>query len=198
MKGWILIGIALLLFAMRFREHLENEEESSTSTTTPDATTTQASSAATAAAAATTTGGSSTSSYGPNSGSSSSSRNRQVFGPVFTSLGESGAGDGGDSSRTNNYPQLLGGGVDESSTRIPGAGITSPSKNWTLTMNGSLPSGASLGTEESSRFFPMSRQPGDMDLIPDPYRLSRNFSTSSYSSKTEPVPFLTDFSAFLR
>ena len=35
-----------------------------------------------------------------------------------------------------------------------------------------------------------------MDIIPDPYRVAKTFSTSSYSSKTEPVPFLTDFSAF--
>jgi hypothetical protein len=35
-----------------------------------------------------------------------------------------------------------------------------------------------------------------MDLVQDPYRVSQQFASSSYSFKTEPVPFLTDFSAF--
>lgn len=141
----------------------------------------------------TTTGGTTTTTYGPNAG-----RNRQVFGPVFTSKGQASSYDGaGDSSTTNKYPELLGG-MPDSSTRIEGAGITTPSKNWALTQNGSLPDSKSLGTDENAKFFPTSRVPGDMDLIPDPYRLSRNFSTASYSSKTEPVPFLTDFSAFLK
>ena len=143
------------------------------------------------------TGGSSTSSMGPTSGNSST-RSKQVFGPVFTSRGEGGGSDGGDSTKTNNYPELMGGQSTTASTKIPGAGIVSPSKNWLLTMDGSLPSWDSLGASDMSKFVPTSRTPGDMDLIPDPYRLSRNFSTSSYSSKTEPAPFLTDFSAFLK
>ena len=144
------------------------------------------------------TGGSSTSSMGPTSGNSST-RSKQVFGPVFTSRGEGGnPGDGGDSTKTNNYPELMGGQSATASTKIPGAGIVAPSKNWLLTMDGSLPSWDSLGASDMSKYFPTSRTPGDMDLIPDPYRLSRNFSTSSYSSKTEPAPFLTDFSAFLK
>jgi hypothetical protein len=86
----------------------------------------------------------------------------------------------------------------DTSTRIPGAGITNPSKNWTLTQNGSLPNSTSTGSDERSRYFPYSRMPGDMDVIPDPYRVAQTFSASSYASKTEPVPFLTDFSAFQR
>jgi hypothetical protein len=143
------------------------------------------------------TGGSSTSSMGPTSGNSST-RSKQVFGPVFTSRGEGGNSNGGDSTKTNNYPELMGGQSATASTKIPGAGIVAPSKNWLLTTDGSLPSWDSLGASEMSKYFPTSRTPGDMDLIPDPYRLSRNFSTSSYSSKTEPAPFLTDFSAFLK
>jgi hypothetical protein len=144
---------------------------------------------------ATTTGGSSVSTYGPTSGGSSN-RIRQVFGPQFTERGSDvPQGQTMDSSQTNVYPELLGGMID-SSTRIPGAGITIPSKNWTLTKNGSLPPTSSMGADEMSRYFPFSRTPGDMDVIPDPYRVSQSFSTASYSSKTEPVPFLTDFSAF--
>jgi hypothetical protein len=86
----------------------------------------------------------------------------------------SGAGNGGDG-----YPALLG---------PPPQG----DKYWSNTM----PSSASLGTDALSRFLPFSRQPGDMDLVPDPYRVSQSYSPSSYSSKNEPVPFLTDFSAF--
>jgi hypothetical protein len=146
----------------------------------------------------TTTGGSSTSSMGPNSGGTGASGQR-VFGPVFVGRGEGGNPDGGDSSKTNKYPELMGGrGGAAPSTKVDGAGIVSPSKNWLLTTDGSLPSMDSLGATEMSKYFPTSRTPGDMDLVPDPYRLSRNFSTSSYSSKTEPAPFLTDFSAFLK
>jgi hypothetical protein len=61
-----------------------------------------------------------------------------------------------------------------------------------------VPSSASLGSDEKSKFLPTSRVPGDMDLIPDPYRVNSSFSTSTYTSKTEPVPFLTDFSAFMK
>jgi hypothetical protein len=105
------------------------------------------------------------------------------------------SGNGGDSSQTNVYPELLGGMIDTSS-RIPGAGIQPPSKNWTLANNGTLPTSSAMGADEMSRYFPYSRTPGDMDVIPDPYRVAQTFSASSYASKTEPVPFLTDFSAF--
>jgi hypothetical protein len=145
-------------------------------------------------APSTTTGGSTTSMQGPTSGGAAN-RLRQVFGPQFTERGNQVPPNDGDSSQTNVYPELLGGKVD-SSTRIPGAGITAPSKNWQLANNGSLPSKTSMGSDEMSRYFPFSRSPGDMDIIPDPYRVAQTFSTSSYASKTEPAPFLTDFSAF--
>ncbi len=141
----------------------------------------------------TTTGGSSSTSTGPNSGGMTS-RSKQVFGPTFTGRGE---GDGvvpSDSSKTNEYPELIGGGNAKPSTRVEGAGITNPSRNF----EGSLPTTAGLGADENSKYLPFSRQPGDMELIPDPYRVSQQFSAANYSLKTEPVPFLTDFSAFQR
>jgi hypothetical protein len=61
-----------------------------------------------------------------------------------------------------------------------------------------LPSSTSLGSDPMSGFLPFSRQPGDQDRIPDPYRVSQSYSPASNSSKNEPVPFLTDFSAFLK
>jgi hypothetical protein len=143
----------------------------------------------------TSTGGSSTSSLGPNSGGG---RRGQVFGPTFNGIGNNGNVRPMDSSKTNQYPQLLGGGDSRPSTRIDGAGIVDPSKNWQLANDGSLPNCTSLGCDENSKYFPHSRQPGDMELIPDPYRVSQQFSSASYSFKTEPTPFLTDFSAFLR
>lgn len=62
-----------------------------------------------------------------------------------------------------------------------------------------IPSSSSLGTDPNSKFLPFSRVPGDQDIYPDPYRLGKNFSTSSYSSgkdAPEPAPFLADFSKF--
>jgi hypothetical protein len=62
-----------------------------------------------------------------------------------------------------------------------------------------LPSSASLGSDPTAKYLPYSRVPGDQDLYPDPYRLGKYFSSSSYSDKDapEPAPFLADFSKFL-
>lgn len=151
----------------------------------------------TATMTGTTTGGSSDSSLGPNSGGGGNRRN-QVFGPLSGGRGDGNSFVPNDSSKTNHYPEIMGGGNNKPSTRIAGGGIVAPSKNWQLAMDGSLPDCKSLGCDENSRYLPYSRQPGDMDLIPDPYRVSQQFSSASYSFKTEPTPFLTDFSAFLR
>jgi hypothetical protein len=144
-----------------------------------------------------TTGGSSTSEAAPNAGPvGSTGKGKELYGPIFTSLGGEPPRNGGqDSSKTNRYPELMGGMGDTTSVRTP-QGIRSPSQSWLLSQSGSLPSTASLGSDANSGYLPYSRVPGDQDLIPDPYRLSRNYSTASYSSKTDPVPFLTDFSAF--
>ena len=124
-----------------------------------------------------------------------STKGKNIFGPTFAGFGEGNADSSMDTSKTLEYPQLLGGGDFKPSTRIDGVGIVAPSLNSSTE---GLPSSKSLGSDENAKFFPHSRSPGDMDLIPDPYRVSSTFTTRSYSSKTEPVPFLTDFSAFLR
>lgn len=136
-----------------------------------------------------TTGGASDTSLGPTN--NPGPRNNQIYGPVFTSKGNPGK-PGGDSSKMNVYPELLGG-IIKPSTRVEGAGIVKPSKNSDTSL---LPSAGGLGATEDSKYFPTSRTPGDMDLIPDPFRVSQTFSASNYSFKTDPVPFLTDFSAF--
>jgi hypothetical protein len=136
--------------------------------------------ATTGATVSNTTGGSSTTaSY---TAPTTTKVGSYIFGPAFSGKGErASGGESTDSTKSTEYPELLGGQVKPSSSSsldLPGAG--------------------NMGANENSKFLPYSRVPGDMDLIPDPYRVSQTFSSSSYSSKTEPVPFLTDFSAFLR
>lgn len=174
MKIWILfLAIVLALVATATRERM---------TVDPVATT-----------SGTTTGGSSVSALGPNSGTG---RNKQVFGPQFTALGETGNGQAMDTTGDKVYPELLGGGVafSKPSTRIDGVGIVAPSKSFQL--DEGLPNPKCTGSDESARYFPYSRCPGDRDLIPDPYRVAQSFSAATYSSRREPAPFLTDFSAF--
>lgn len=175
MKLWILGVLAVLLLLWGFRERMENPLPPG--------------SGGVATTTGTTTGGSSVSSLGPNSGGGGS-RRKQVFGPINNGRGESGPVPN-DSSKSNQYPELLGGDGGRASTRIEGGGIVDPSG-----VGITLPPSSSLGSDENSKYLPFSRQPGDMELIPDPYRVSQQFSASNYSFKTEPVPFLTDFSAF--
>lgn len=126
-------------------------------------------------------------------------RKNTVLGPVFTSYGAQIDGGDPDAWKRTQYPELLGGGDPASRQRQRGGfGIGIGSLTGGIEFQGALPTAGGLGTTEDSRFFPSSRQPGDMELIPDPYRVSQQFSSASYSFKTEPSPFLTDFSAFTR
>lgn len=134
------------------------------------------------------TGGSSTSSYGPNSGGSVG-KGKGVFGPTFNGVGN-GGNFNGDSTKHNQYPELLGGG-DKNKGRKRESGSIGGLTGGTLT-------GGGLGNIEVGGGGRASRQPGDMDRIPDPYRVGQQFSTASYSFKTDPAPYLADFSAFLR
>jgi hypothetical protein len=122
-------------------------------------------------------------------------RKNTILGPVFTSYGAPIDGNGPDSYKSNQYPELLGGGDPSSRNRESGSG---GGFGFGIDLKGSMPTADGLGSTEQSKFFPFSRQPGDMEIIPDPYRVSQQFSSASYSFKTEPTPFLTDFSAFLR
>ena len=112
-----------------------------------------------------TTGGSSNTTGGSSNttgGSGVTGRLNRLFGPLFTGFGTSSPKGLVDTTKSNMYPELLGG---------------NPNLNY-----------------KSGQSF----APGDMEIIPDPYRVSQQFAASSYSFKTEPVPFLTDFSAFQR
>jgi hypothetical protein len=165
---------------------------SASSSSTPAAA--PSSSITTSSSVSVATGGSSGNLIGPTSGGVQ----QKIWGPVFTGRDTSRQETGGDSTKSNVYPELLGGQLGKSSARIDGVGIVSPSQPGFGLDMGTLPSSASLGTDALSRFLPFSRQPGDMDVVPDPYRLAKNFSTKNYSSEKDPVPFLTDFSAFYK
>jgi hypothetical protein len=90
---------------------------------------------------------------------------------------------------------------------VEGGGIAPVSQAQSLVSSGVLPDPSSTGSDPNSQFFGTSRMPakdrgqdgasrvpGDQDLFPNPYV---EFTPSSGSSKTEPVPYLADFSAFL-
>ena len=115
-----------------------------------------------------TSGGSSGGLFGGRSGGPTQG-DQPVYGPNFVGFGSL-AGPTYDSSKTNTYPKLIGGMVNTPSTRSDAANMIVPYKE--------------------------SKFPGDLDFIPDPYRVSLTYNASSYSSGKEPIPFLTDFSAF--
>jgi hypothetical protein len=102
---------------------------------------------------------------------------KNVQGPESGGRDTSGGNTTGGLGIPRNYPVLYGG-TQEYTSAIPGSG--------------------SLGSDPMSRFLPYSRIPGDQDMYPDPYRLGKYFSTSSYSGKDapDPAPFLADFSKF--
>ena len=122
-------------------------------------------------------------------GSASSGINKKgnIWGPAYTGMGDNSGSGGGGGSGSRDYPTLLGPKPKESNM-VEGAGIANVSKQTTL------PSSAGTGSDPNSQFFGTSRSPGDQDLFPNPYQ---EFTPSSGSSKTEPVPYLADFSAFL-
>jgi hypothetical protein len=147
----------------------------------------------------TTTGGSSTV-LASNSGMN---RKGNIFGPAYTGLGDN-SGDGLGSG-IREYPTLFGPKPKES-TMVAGAGISKPSIHTQLLKSGTLPSSSSTGSNEDSKFFGTSRLPGtstvpgDQDMYPGFFggAGSTAYTPSSGSSKTDPAPFLSDFSAFLK
>ena len=137
-------------------------------------------------------------------GISNNMQKGNIWGPAWTGLGDdSGSGLGlGDRI----YPILLGPKPNLSKMVESGA-IAPVSQSESLVKSGVLPDPESTGSNPNSQFFGTSRTPaknggpggssrvpGDKDLFPNPYQ---EFTPSSGSSKTEPVPYLADFSAFL-
>jgi len=138
-------------------------------------------------------GGSSAAVYSEDSQKVAGVPGNNVFGPPFVGVGANGnsAGQVGPVP----YPYLYGPKPD-SSTMVPGAGIAEPSQAATLKDSGALPSSKGTGSDKNSQYFGASRVPGDKDIVPNPYATNTAYTPSAGSSKTEPLPYLTDFSAF--
>lgn len=98
----------------------------------------------------------------------------KIFGPVWAGVGKP-SGDGDGKGTKPVYPSLIGGYPE-------GADV----KEF------DLPSANSLGLNNGSQFLPYSRSPGDQDGSFFKFRVGNAFQPS----KTDPVPALTDFSAF--
>jgi hypothetical protein len=137
-------------------------------------------------------------------GISNNLKKGNIWGPAWTGLGDNSGSGLGDADRI--YPILLGP-KPSLSKMVEGGGIAPVSQAQSLVESGVLPDPTSTGSDPSSQFFGTarspakdggpggaSRVPGDQDLFPNPYV---EFTPSSGSSKTEPVPYLSDFSAFL-
>ena len=87
------------------------------------------------------------------------------------------------------YPDLIGPG---------GGGVAGPAG---ASAGGTTNAGSAPWTGQSTfdfNLFSASQVPGDQDLIQNPYLQSAIFTPSTYSAKNEPVPYLADFSAFMR
>ena len=126
--------------------------------------------------------------------SSNSGTNKgNIWGPAFSGFGDN-AGPGAASGGARDYPTLMGP-EPKASTMVEGAGIVGISQNESLVKSGALPGSAATGSDANSRYFGSSRVPGDKDLFPNAYQ---QFTPSTGSSKTEPIPFLSDFSAFFK
>jgi len=59
-----------------------------------------------------------------------------------------------------------------------------------------LPSFTSAGSEPENQYAVTSRAPGDQDFYPPMFAQSSTYSLANASMKTDPVPFLSDFSVF--
>ena len=140
-------------------------------------------------------------------GISNNMKKGNIWGPAWTGLGDDSGSGLGMGDRI--YPILLGP-KPSLSKMVEGGGIAPVSQAQSLVSSGVLPDSTSTGSDPNNQFFGSSRMPardggaggqggasrvpGDQDLFPNPYV---EFTPSSGSSKTEPVPYLADFSAFL-
>jgi len=139
--------------------------------------------------------------FSPGGGAAPADGSSRSAGPADTSAAAGGAEEGSWSATGKNVQGPASGGQGSVDNTTGGLGIP---RNYPVLYGGmqsyesALPSSKSLGSDPTAKFLPYSRVPGDQDVYPDPYRLGKYFSTSSYSSKDapEPAPFLADFSKF--
>lgn len=110
-----------------------------------------------------------------------------VGGPTYGGTGVSIMGGSGKGPRSE--PALYGPGSGSA-----GGGFGSMKSN-SVDMS-MLPSFTSAGSEPENQYAGTSRAPGDQDFYPPAFAQSSSYSLANASMKTDPVPFLTDFSAF--
>jgi len=112
-----------------------------------------------------------------------------VGGPIKPSF--NGTEDNIVSSTALIYPDLIG----------PAGGSAGGSAGGPQGASAGGPAGgpwSGQSTFDFNLFSATSQVPGDQDLIQNPYLQSAAYSASTYSAKNEPVPYLADFSAFMR
>lgn len=116
----------------------------------------------------------------------------RVKGPSWGGKGQSASSASASSGIPN--PFLYGpGSGNKSSLGSDGSGFGFQLNSGDTSM---LPSLDSLGSNPENQYAPTSRVPGDQDLVPNPYLQSTSYSLANNSQKTDPVPFLANFSAF--
>lgn len=116
----------------------------------------------------------------------------RVKGPSWGGKGQSASSASASSGIPN--PFLYGpGSGNKSSSGSDGSGFGFQLNSGDTSM---LPSLDSLGSNPENQYAPTSRVPGDQDLVPNPYLQSTSYSLANNSQKTDPVPFLANFSAF--
>jgi hypothetical protein len=125
--------------------------------------------------------------YPKSKGSAYSGTKLPVNGPNW---GGPGSASSSTSNRSSQPAPALYGPGDGSGYRT-GSESAYGTNSWDVSM---LPSYQSAGSDPS--IAAASRIPGDMDLYPNPYIQSTSYSLANGSQKTNPVPFLADFSAF--
>ena len=115
-----------------------------------------------------------------------------VKGPSWGGKGVSAALPSSSSSRP--APTLYG---PQSGSSGPGSGLQSGYLQ-SNSSTGEFGNMCTTGSDPNNIFAVTSRCPGDQDIIPNPYLQSTSYSLANGSAKTNPVPFLSDFSAFQR
>lgn len=131
--------------------------------------------------------------------SPTSASDNLLFGPKYTSLGETVSSDGADEAAGRRYPALLGPRPRESKF-LPSSGSTASDEMSAFFSTSRI--SAKEGSKGTAKLGPDGKPIGGGiadDFSYDPSKVGNAaFTTASGSYKTEPIPFLTDFSAFFK
>lgn len=131
----------------------------------------------------------------PGSGSQMGAPQEAPTGATLPVNGPSSGGMGvsmfSGSTTSSSQPALYGPGVGDTSKGMGRGGAQTNSQNTSA-----MPDYRTTGSDPSNRFAVTSRVPGDQDIFGSMYIQANTESIANQSLKTDPVPFLTDFSAF--